>query len=956
MNAILRLTDFGQSCWLDNLTRGKISDGELARRVAREGVCGVTSNPSIFSKAISKGNDYDEQIRMLAGQGRSILEIYEALVVKDIQDACDVLQPVYSRSDGADGFISLEVSPYLAHDAEGTLAEARRLFAAVHRPNCLIKIPGTPACLPVIEQCLYEGVNVNITLLFSIASYEAVAHACLRALERRAAEGKPVRYVASVASFFLSRIDTLVDQLLGHRIVPAGGAAAALLPQQLFGKAAVASAKLAYQSFKRIFNGARWGALAAAGARVQRPLWASTSTKDPLYDDTYYVAPLIGAHTINTMPEETIAAFADHGVCERPTIEEGVDQAQQALAALQQVGVDLDFATRQLVDEGIQKFIDPFDKLLAVLAEKRVQFLAERTGTQKISPATSGAEVSATLGSLTGKQFVRRLSARDPYLWAADPSRAASIGNRLGWLDCAEQFGKQTDAIKGFAVQVKDSGIQHVVLAGMGGSSLCPEVCQSTFGPQPGWPVLTVLDNTDPAALRRVKLRAELERALFLIASKSGTTTETESFYRFFYEQMKKSAGADRAAAHFVAITDPGTPLTVEAAQKGFLRTFENPADIGGRYSALSYFGLVPMALIGIDIEKILDSARRMALRCGPGVPADSNPAVILGASLAVNRHQGRDKVTLVLSESVRSLGSWIEQLLAESTGKCATGLIPIDAEDPGPPEAYGRDRLFVHVFLASDNTKKAGTRLAALEAAGHPVISIEMKDRHDLGGEFLRWELATAVAGAIMGVNPFDEPNVSESKNNTRALLAEWTRNGFLDEGDPLFEGGDLRIFADQSVVPDAAGYGSMEALLAAFLGSARAADYLAFLAYFAPTPARDKKLASMRAMLRNRLRLPVTTGYGPRYLHSTGQLHKGGPDSGLFVMLTAGAGRDLPIPGEKHGFAVLQRAQALGDYRALAGKRRRVIRIHLGASVDKGLRRLLEIGDATLFSRKIG
>ena len=368
MNPLRELIKYGQSYWLDNLTRAMIKDGTLQKRVEEQGLRGITSNPAIFNKAISGQNNYDTQIAERVRAGDSVDALYEKIVVTDVQDACDILRPVYDASDGVDGFVSLEVSPYLAHDTDGTMHEARQLFQAVDRPNVFIKIPGTPEGVPAIETMLYEGVNINITLLFSIASYEAVAQAYLRAMERRVAEGKPIRNIASVASFFLSRIDVLVDQLLEQK------QAANPETPELLGKVAVANAKLAYQSFKSLFSGPRWQALEAHGARVQRPLWASTSTKNPQYRDVCYVEPLIGPHTVNTMPDETIAAFADHGVIAENSIEADLPQARQVLHGLAAVGIDLDQVTQQLLDEGVQKFIEPFDTLMQTLRDKRQAF------------------------------------------------------------------------------------------------------------------------------------------------------------------------------------------------------------------------------------------------------------------------------------------------------------------------------------------------------------------------------------------------------------------------------------------------------------------------------------------------------------------------------------------------------------------------------------------------------
>jgi transaldolase/glucose-6-phosphate isomerase len=943
MKPLLELIQYGQSYWLDNLTRTMIRNGALKQRVDTQGLRGVTSNPAIFNKAISSSGDYDEQIARLVHEGRSIQDIYERLVVTDVQDACDILRPVYDASDGVDGFVSLEVSPYLAHDTEGTMHEARRLFTAVGRPNVFIKIPGTPAGVPAIEEMLYEGININVTLLFSIQSYEAVAQAYMRALERRLAEGKPVKNVASVASFFLSRIDVLVDQLLGHRVQSVVTQSDGPQPERLFGKVAVASARLAYQSFKTLFRGPSWQALQARGARVQRPLWASTSTKDPLYSDVCYVEPLIGPHTVNTMPDETIDAFAAHGVIVENSVEAELEQAQQVLRDLAAVGMDLDFVTQQLLHEGVQKFIDPFDTLMRTLASKRQAVLGERAGRQTMALGGLKSSVTATYKSLDNRQFGRRLWAHDPLLWKADARQGEAIRQRLGWLDSVETFRGQVDNIMAFAHEVRSTGVRHVVLLGMGGSSLCPEVCRETFGSAPGWPELVMLDNTDPTAIRAVEARLDLARTLFIVASKSGTTTETLSFYRYFHERVCQHVAAD-AGAHFIAITDPDTPLVEEARRQGFRRCFENPTDIGGRYSALSYFGLVPMALLGIDLATLLARAQHMAMSSGPFIPADASIGVSLGTLLGMAARQGRDKVTFVLSESIGAFGYWAEQLLAESTGKEGRGLIPVEGEPLGAPEVYGRDRVFVWIRTADRPDPDTEARLTTLEAAGHPVVRIVIHDALDLGAEFLRWELATATAGAILEQNPFDEPNVAESKQNTSNLLYEWQQHGVFGEDQPVLTEAGLAVYGDreQPWLPTGPQH-SLSTFLQAFVDLAAAPDYLALLPYFHRTAALHQMLQRLRLAWRDRRRVATTLGYGPRYLHSTGQLHKGGPDTGVFILFTADASAELSIPGQPYGFATLQRAQALGDFRSLNTRQRRVIRIHLGSDIEGGIKRLV-------------
>jgi transaldolase / glucose-6-phosphate isomerase len=944
MNALLQLIKCGQSYWLDNLTRRKITSGELNKRVVLQGLRGVTSNPAIFDKAISGGDDYDAQLQQLVHAGCEIHEIYERLVVADIQNACDILRPVYDASAGEDGFVSLEVSPYLAHNTLGTMAEARRLWHAVGRPNVCIKIPGTPAGVPAIEAMLYEGININITLLFAIKDYEAVAQAYIRALERRIAEGQPVGHVASVASFFLSRIDVLVDQLLGHRIQPDMTRGEGQRAEQLFGKAAIANAKLAYQSFKRIFRGERWRALVEQGARVQRPLWASTSTKDPLYDDVRYVEPLIGPHTVNTMPDETIDAFADHGVIRENSVEADLEQAHQTLRDLSTMGVDLDQVAWQLQNEGAQKFIDPYDALMQTLAAKRQKFLGAQASEQTMALGAVRSAVTSTYPALDSRRFGRRVFAHDPFLWTSDVEQAEAIRHRVGWLDSLETFRGRVGDIAAFATRIKDAGYTHIVLLGMGSSSLCAEVSRETFGSDPGWPQLLVLDNTDPAAIREVESHLDLARTLFIVSSKSGTTTETLSFYRYFYARVSQHV-AGKAGDHFVAITDPGTPLAEEARTQGFRHCFENPADIGGRYSALSYFGLVPMALLGVDIAAILDRGYQMRVSCGPVIPAAANPGISLGALLGMAARHGRDKVTFVFAEPIQAFGAWAEQLLAESTGKEGRGLVPVYGEALDSPHGYSRDRVFVSMQLRGSEAVTTAKQLAALETAGHPIVRISMPDAIAFGGEFFRWELATATAGAILCLNPFDEPDVAESKQRTRDLLSAWQRQGAATHEHPILEADGVTVYGDEKQLQAWRGHvGSMRDLLQAFAGQMKAPEYLALLPYFLRTPARHEALQALRDAFRSRHRVATTLGYGPQYLHSTGQLHKGGPNTGVFIMFTAEASEGIPIPGETYGFATLQRAQALGDFLALTHKQRRVIRLHLGSDVEGGLKRIGE------------
>ncbi len=910
MTKIRDLADLGQAIWVDYIRRAFITSGELQALVDR-GVQGVTSNPSIFEKAIAGSADYDDALEELVGASLAVDQIYEALAIDDIRSAADVLRPVYDATDGADGYVSLEVSPRLAHDTTGTVAEARRLFALIDRPNVMIKVPATPEGIPAITALIGEGVNVNVTLIFSLQQYEAVARAYIAGLERLAAAGDGVARVASVASFFVSRIDTAVDRALEEM-----GAV------DLKGKIAIASARVSYARFHELFRGQPWERLAALGARAQRPLWASTSTKNPLYPDTLYVDSLIGPQTVNTVPPDTLVAFLDHGQVAL-TLEQGLVEAQEQLSSLVDLGLDLEAVTQKLQDDGVQSFAQSFESLLQAIDGKRERLLAAWH-----SPVASlGAyqpAVDLALQEMARDRVVARIWEHDYTVWKAEP---AEITNRLGWLHIVQTMQGQVGRLRALADALRREGYRDVLLLGMGGSSLAPEVLANVFGGQDTAGLrLAVLDSTDPAAVLAQAERLDPARTLFIVATKSGGTVETLSFFRYFYNWTVAALGADQAGSHFVGITDPGSKLEALGNEFGFRDVFLNDPNIGGRYSALSYFGLVPAALIGVDLDRLLERALVQVRDCEPGSrPAEGgNNGAWLGAILGELARFGRDKLTLIVAPALANLGDWMEQLVAESTGKEGQGILPVVGEPLGPPGVYGEDRLFVYLKLKGSNgdSDAYDVGLRALEAAGHPVVRLPLQDVYDLGPQFFLWEFATAVAGHRLGINPFSQPNVEAAKALARKAVAAYAEAGTLppDEPAPL-----------------------EPAALAAFLARAQAGDYVALQAYLPPTSETDAALLRLRALIRNRLRLATTVGYGPRFLHSTGQLHKGDAGRGLFIQFTADSPRDLPIPnaagsaedGNREAsmsFAVLELAQALGDKQALEEAGRRVIRFHLG------------------------
>ncbi|HWP66571.1 MAG TPA: bifunctional transaldolase/phosoglucose isomerase [Candidatus Limnocylindria bacterium] len=919
-STLRELQRLGQSPWLDYITRGMLTSGALAKLVRNGDVTGLTSNPTIFEQAISKTRDYDEALAALVRAGRGVDAIVDALMIEDVQAAADLFKPVYQRTKRADGYVSIEISPELANDTAATVREAARMWRAVNRPNLMVKIPATAAGIPAITATIAAGINVNVTLIFSIERYREVMQAYLDGLTRRLESGLAVDRIASVASFFVSRVDTAVDRLLEERVGGVSGDRRTAI-EQLRGKAAIANAKVAYRAFRDTFDSEAFAVLARAGARPQRPLWASTSTKNPAYPDVYYVEALIGPNTVNTLPPHTLEAYRDHGHPES-RLDLALDRAKAVLAQLEHLGIDMQRITARLESEGVASFAASWAQLKRVVEARREAVLfAERA---QVDLGAAAGAITKAAAALDAADVTARLFRKDASLWPEPSAGDAGSAERLGWLDVCETMPPELPRLASFVDEVRAAGITHVLLCGMGGSSLAPQLLRRTLGVAKGYPDLRVLDSTDPAAVAAADAWSDPAHTLYLISSKSGTTAEVEAFLQHYWARATAALG-DAAASHFAAITDPGTPLDELATSRGFRGVFRNPADIGGRYAALSLVGLVPAALIGADTARLLERARRMLLACSTLVRADQNPGVFLGAALATLAGRGRDKVTFLAADRVQSFADWAEQLLAESTGKQGRGLIPVVGEPPGPPSEYGTDRVFVHL-RASDPKARP---LATLGRAGHPCFALRLNDAYDLGAEFVRWEIAVAVAGHLIGVNPFDQPDVQQSKVHTKRLLLR------LGAGVPLPAPEHAISIADPAAADR----------LAAHLRAVRPHGYLALCAFLAPTPRRERLLHDLRVALRKRLGLLTTLGWGPRFLHSTGQLHKGGPATVTVLQLTADDPADQPVPGTPYSFGVLKAAQALGDQQALAESGRPVLRIHLDASVERGLQRLVAL-----------
>ena len=931
----------GQALWLDFLARGFIVEGHLKALIDSDGIRGVTSNPAIFEKAIGGSDEYDSALSALIDErDRPVGELFEALAIQDIQRAADVLRPVYDQLKGLDGFVSLEVSPYIARDTDATITEARRLWREVSRQNLMVKVPATREGIPAIRALTAEGINVNITLLFSRKVYADVLEAYLSGLESFVAAGGNPSGIASVASFFVSRIDTMVDKQLDDRIAAANDQDQKAALAVLKGKVAIANAKLAYQHYKAVTASPRWQALAAKGAHVQRLLWASTGTKNKDYSDVLYVEELIGPDTVNTVPPTTLDAFRDHGKVQ-DTLEDKLGDAERVLSGLAKAGISLDAVTEHLVDDGVRQFADAADKLLGAVAQKRAKLLGQRIDGQRLVLGTAlEADLKKAKDDWRAAGKVRSLWQRDSAVWTGSDEH-----KWLGWLDSIGREQGALEQYRAFAQWVKREGFADAVVLGMGGSSLGPEVLAKTFGQQSGFPRLQILDSTDPAQIRRVESTLQLDRTLFIVSSKSGGTTEPNVMMDYFFSRVgEKREG--KAGNHFVAVTDPGSVLEKTAKSRGFAHIFFGDPSIGGRYSVLSPFGLVPAAAAGIDIAQFLNVTALMVRACGADVPPADNPGVALGLALGVAAGRGRDKVTLTASKDIGDFGAWAEQLIAESTGKNGKALIPLADEALAPPAVYGADRIFIDLGLPNDRSRDA--QLEALASAGHPVVRIAVTDAAHIGQEFFRFEIATAVAGAMMGINPFDQPDVEAAKVKTRELTSAFEKSGSLPQETPVASLGAVAIYTGgryADVLRKAGADGELKGWMKAHFGQLKSGDYAALLAYLDRDASEIAAMQGLRHAIRDTKHVATCVGFGPRFLHSTGQAYKGGPNTGVFLQITADHGKDLSIPGQKASFGVIEAAQARGDFDVLTERGRRALRLHIKGDVSAGL---ATIGDA--------
>ena len=896
----------GQSIWYDNIQRDHLLDGTIQQYIESGMISGITSNPSIFKKAIAESDMYEHSIRNMAWAGMSGKAIYEQLVIEDIQHAADLLYPLYQATEGNDGYISLEVNPELAQDSSATLFEAQRLWELVERPNLMIKIPATEAGLPAIRQAIAQGINVNVTLIFSCHRYEEVIEAYLAGLEDRIQQGLPLQSIASVASFFVSRFDSKIDKQLPE--LPASET------DGLFGKAAVANARIAYRSYQKYFSGQRFQSLAQKGARVQRPLWASTSTKDPAYSDVMYVEELVGPDTVNTIPPVTLLAFDDHG-----TVANKLSQSQpkddDVIARLAVLGIDLEAVAQQLETEGVAQFQHAFTGMLEVVEVQRMK-AQRQLGDLRVA-------VKERLSSMASSDFVEKVFAKQADLWTDSPEGQQEIAVRLGWLDAPLKGFSLKEDLDRIHRSLKDDGFEQVLLIGMGGSSLAAEVMSRILGTRENGLELRILDATDPSQVANTFHWARAQKTVYLISSKSGSTAEVMAGFSYAWQQLVEQ-GVQDPGDSFIAVTDPGTSLQKLAQERGFRAILNADPTVGGRYSALTAFGLLPAELLGADLTALLKEAASMQALCESSTAIGSNPGAVLGAILGEAFLHGRDKLTILADDAWLSFGSWVEQLIAESSGKQGKGILPVDLEPLMQADQYKADRIFVYMRIDG----KMDQRVQALQAAGHPCLVLNVKCEYSLVSEFYRWEFATAVACAVMSVNAFDQPNVQDSKTRTKQKIKNLQETGTLEWGDPLWEDAHFRVFSNQDLDISAT---NPFAILREFLQQAGETDFIAVNAFVERNDHNLSILQEFRKMMVTRTHLATTLGFGPRFLHSTGQLHKGGRNNGFFIVLTNEDKVDLAIPSDGISYQQLVHAQALGDIEALHASGRKVLHIHI-------------------------
>ena len=912
MTDIQELNQQGQSVWLNYLRRAMLESGQLRHLIETMGIQGITINPAIFERAITYSADYDQVLTQLLAEGLPIKQMYEALVIDDVQRAADCLHPIFEATKGRDGFVSLPLDPALADDVVGLIAMTRHLLHEANRANVMIEIPATEAGIAAIRQLFAEGTSVHVTHVFSQAVYEQVAQAYLDGIEAYLDEYSVWRIVpSSVVSVAISQVDNVVDELLDGTGRP-----------DLQGEAGLALAKILHSRQRFIFSGSRWEKLMRRGVQIQRLLWTRLTPKSFVYPDTHYVGALLGANTVLNVSPGMFNALRHR---ERPvnTLTAHVTLAYAHFDRLAEVGIDMKSVLADLQARSFAAYQTAYERLVASTARKRNEMEAEWEP-MVVEVGTQATAVTESLQNMCDNRIMGRIWTHDHTVWQEQPHQ---IKDRLGWLHIMDVMQENVDRLQSFTQSLVNQGFDRAVFIGMGGYTQAATMYNDIFAnTNQSHLKLDVLTTIDPDALLHHAEQMNLQKTLFVIVSKVGKTLETISLFKYFYNWVVNALGEAEAGQHFIAITNPGSPLVTIARDYHFRQVFIDDPHINGRFTALSYSGLVPAALTGVDLDKLLNRAQAMscnASSCNCPLTGD-NLAAKLGTLIAEMAKTGHDKLTFIISPAIAPLGDWIEQLIAASTGKQGVGILPVVGEDIGSPEAYGDDRLFVYLKLAGDNTFDQPVHV--LQQSGFPLVQLQLRDLYDVGGQIFLWQMATAVAAHHLGIHPFDQPDIEANKQLTDLLIQGYQATGDLppDNFSPL----------------------TAESLQE-FLALAQPGDYISLQAFLTPTPAVQKSLHTLRMQLQRQTGMATTITYGPHILHTTGQLHKGG-GKGLFIQLISDVSIDISIPAglgypiTQLTFGKLRQIQAYSDAQTLQKARRQVLRFNLGRDVIGTLEKL--------------
>ncbi|MCX7905237.1 MAG: bifunctional transaldolase/phosoglucose isomerase [Elusimicrobiales bacterium] len=895
----------GQSIWLDSISRNMILNGTLANMIEKYDIVGLTSNPTIFENAIVKSNLYDNSIEIAAKKFTNIQDIAYSLMIEDIQRACDLFKSVYEKTSGTDGFVSIEIPPTL-NEINSIIECATKIWEIVNRENLMIKIPATENGITAGEKLLKMGINVNMTLIFSPKIYDKVTEAYLSAVKWRV-ENKIQGNIFSVASFFVSRIDTELTNIFSNIINSINDTEKINEINKLKGKAAVAVSLLIYEIYLKKFHSNDFKKYEELGIKPQKLLWASTSTKEPNIKDSFYLDELCLPYTIATAPQHTIYSFFEHGKINDEKIETRISQAHYIYEKIISLGIDWEKIYEKLLSEGIKKFIESYNNIL-----KAIETKIKNISLQKLTMQIYNVSLEELLDKIEKENFIKRIFSKDTTLWKKDTQNAKIIKNSLGWLELPNKMKEKLPEIESFRQEIIKEGYKDVLLLGMGGSSLASEVIVNIFG-QNKKIKFHVLDSTNPDWINKITKNIKIEKTLFIVSSKSGTTLETISHFKYFFNLLKTKT--KKAGKNFIAITDKDTPLEKIAIKYKFRKIFINPSDIGGRFSVFSYFGLVPASFTQANLSKLITNAQNAMSELNK----DNSPAIVLGAFLGLSYLNGKDKLTLVVPKKLQRFGLWIEQLIAESTGKEGKGILPIIDYEIYEPSSYSNDRCFVAITLK--NFPENEEKINQIIKSGHPLLKIYLDDVYDIAKEFYRWEIATALCGHIMKINPFDQPDVQFTKEFTQKILK--SKNFF--NLSPQIKNSSFEIYtANTSKIE------KDDSLSWYILKNTSEDGYIAFCLYLDENNKNIKFFEEIKQNILKKTSIPTIIVYGPRYLHSIGQLFKGGKNSGTFIILTSKPKKDIKILGESLSFNKICVSQAKGDFLAMKEKGRKCIMIH--------------------------